>query len=82
MKIADYKGHTIEMASPSGGKAGKGNNRTSTIRIFTAGGNVILKAFRFVVGDDDSFRSAGRKAREYIDSLAAPSPTPASEEKR
>jgi hypothetical protein len=69
MHIANYKGHVVQTASSTGGKAGKGCNKTSTIQVFKEGGQVIVKAFRFNVGNDESFKSAVRKARVFIDTL-------------
>lgn len=69
MEITTYKGHTIRLARPTGGKAGKGNNLTSTLQVFREGGHQILKAIRFNVADAESRKAAARKARAFVDSV-------------
>ncbi len=66
MKLTDYKGYSIHVPT-SGGKAGKGRNRTSTIQICkTDGGRVIVKQIRFVLYEPDSRINAMQKAKDFI----------------
>lgn len=48
----------------SGGKAGKGHNKTSTVQVMD--GNMLVKQFRFKVGDSESYRKAREKAKLFI----------------
>lgn len=57
MKIGPY---TIQAAKPTGGKAGKVNNKTSTINIMK--GQMIVKRFRY----ETNFRSAEKAERRAI----------------
>lgn len=61
MKIGELNGWSFHVPT-SGGKAGKGRNRTSTIQIFK---NDTLKQFRFVVANPESRKSAMRKAKSF-----------------
>lgn len=55
-------GYIIRLPT-SGGKAGKGRNRTSTVQVRKYG---FLKAqFRFLVDDVASYRAAMRKAEDF-----------------
>jgi hypothetical protein len=59
----------INGARPSGGKAGKGHNKTSTVRVMDSGGPGfwrIIKRFRYNVGSAKSYIDAMEKARKYI----------------
>lgn len=47
----------------TGGKAGLGKNRTSSIQLRE--GNRIVKQFRFKTDDNESFKAAARKARIF-----------------
>lgn len=60
-----YKGYTICNARPTGGKAGKGCNKTSTVQIFKD--NMLMKAFRFRVGEVESYVVAKNRAKEWVD---------------
>lgn len=62
MKIAEYNGFEFHIPT-SGGKAGRGHNRTSTLQIRRDG--CIKKQFRFVVADLSSRLAAYEKARRY-----------------
>lgn len=62
-RLGAAKKYTIKYARPSGGKAGKGHNETSTVQIIYL--NFILKHIRFKVGNIDSKKEAVRKAIEY-----------------
>lgn len=66
-----YLGHVIKHARQTGGKAGKGRNRTSTVQVLKEIGeyDVLVKHFRYVVGDRESELRAFRKAVEHIDKL-------------
>jgi len=56
--------YTIFLAKPTGGKAGKGCNKTSTFQVRS--GNCIVKMFRFKMGDYVSRDAALRKAQAWI----------------
>lgn len=62
-----YKGYTITTARPTGGKAGKGCNKTSTVQVFGPGGTTLEKQFRFKVGGTLSFDTAWQKAKDWVD---------------
>lgn len=57
----EYK---IKFATPSGGKAGKGHNKTSTIQVIRD--SMIIKMFRFTVNNPESMRKARIKAEEFV----------------
>ena len=57
----------IQPASNSGGKAGKGCNKTSTLSIMT--NNLVIKQIRFKTKDTESYVNACRKAIEYAKNL-------------
>ncbi len=74
-----YKGHAVRLAKPSGGKAGKGNNRTTTLQVYGPAGGCILAAFRFILANPETHKAAARKARDFIDrqrAKAAVEPSP------
>ena len=60
--------YRIELAKQTGGKAGKGNNRTSTVQVRQVfdGGYAVAKQFRFVVGSQESLRMAIKKAQAWV----------------
>jgi len=60
-----YHGYTIDTARPTGGKAGKGRNKTSTVQVF--GPDMMLKQFRYKVGGTLSFDTAWQKAKDWVD---------------
>lgn len=66
-----HRGYLIRPARPTGGKAGKGQNRTSTLQVLAVqpGYTTLLRAFRFTVGDDKSLRAAKEMARLFINHL-------------
>jgi len=55
----------IRKSKPTGGKAGKGCNRTSTIQVFDQKESRVLKSFRYTVVSRASFRKACDAAIEY-----------------
>ncbi len=57
--------YEIRLARQSGGKAGKGRNKTSTVQVFC--GSCIVRSFRFSVDDVHSLQAAWVKAREYVE---------------
>ena len=62
----------IVEARKTGGKAGNGRNKTSTIQVIEIVGNKgynILKQFRFNLMDESSKQKAKQKAKEYVNSL-------------
>jgi hypothetical protein len=64
MKVAEYRGYEIRLPE-SGGKAGKGHNKTTSYQVLCDG--FILKQFRFIVGCPLSSKSAARRARLFIE---------------
>lgn len=54
----------IRHALSTGGKAGKGHNKTSTIQVFDTETWCIVKSFRYTVGDRESYRTAVEKANK------------------
>ncbi len=63
-RYAPYKGYRIKHANPTGGKAGKGCNKTSTIQVMDGSGRMLLKSVRYRVNDPKSRSEAVRKACE------------------
>lgn len=63
-EVGDYR---IEKANPTGGKAGKGHNVTSTIQVFR--GQHMMKDFRYAVGNPRSYFEAVRRARAAANAL-------------
>lgn len=66
MKIYDYRGHELHLPT-SGGKAGKGCNRTTSLQVRAEGGNSILKQFRFDLTKPGARSAACFRARQWID---------------
>ncbi len=66
MKIAEYKEFEIDVPT-SGGKAGKGRNTTTTVRVFHKDGSLLLYQTRCKVGDELSRRRALHRARVFCD---------------
>lgn len=62
MLLATINGYEIHVPS-SGGKAGKGRNKTSTIQVRKD--NLIVKQFRFVVGNVESKKKAITAAKQH-----------------
>jgi len=62
MLIAEMNGYEFHLPT-SGGKAGKGHQKTSTIQVRKA--NCIVKQFRFYVDDTESMKVAVGKAKEF-----------------
>ena len=56
----------IKVAKPTGGKAGKGHNKTSTVQILDMECSTILKQFRFYVKDTVSKLKAFKKAKAFV----------------
>jgi len=56
-------GFIIKLARQTGGKAGKGYNKTSTIQVVKD--DCIVKQFRYTVDDAASFAQVSRKAIDY-----------------
>ena len=63
----EYKGFVIKTAKPTGGKAGKGRNKTTTLMVFDPVEGLLLKLFRYTLNDLQSFYSARLKAYDYIE---------------
>lgn len=62
--IAKKGQYELKHPLPTGGKAGKNNNQTSSIQVFD--GNRIIKQFRYVKGNIISYNNTLRKAKKYI----------------
>lgn len=69
MKICDYRGTALHQPQ-SGGKAGKGRNKTSTIQVRDDFG--IVKQFRYDVDSFQALKSAVAKAKLYVDRTLNP----------
>jgi len=68
--IEEYRHFPIRFAKQTGGKAGTGRNKTTTIQVVSEqndGSVVIEKSVRLNVGDRPSFVQAMVKARAWID---------------
>lgn len=61
------KEYAIRLARPSGGKAGKGHNKTSTVQVFR--GSCIVKSFRFNMNDRESLKAAMTNAATYVSKM-------------
>ncbi len=59
--MSEYR---IKLANQTGGKAGRGRNKTSTVQVFC--GSCIVKQFRFSMIDHESYKAAMMKAKHYI----------------
>lgn len=69
MQSINYKGYIINESS-GGGKAGRGRNKTATIRVIeNVGVWIIKKQFRFTVIDILGRSKAIDKAKKFIDEL-------------
>ena len=69
-----YKGYEIKCANPSGGKAGRGCNQTTTIQVepFGADGYLLKKSFSFSTQDRMAEQMkivAIAKAKKFVDQL-------------
>lgn len=67
MKVASYQGGVEIHIPTSGGKAGKGYNKTSTIQVWQ--GSQIVKQIRFTVLDEASRKRAYEKAKACVRQL-------------
>lgn len=70
----DYKGYTIRLARQTGGKAGKGYNKTSTVQIVEKFGfdgllERVVKMVRYEVGKPGELEKAIDKAKQKIDQM-------------
>jgi hypothetical protein len=61
--MTELNGYTIKLANQTGGKAGKGHNKTSTVQVIKDG--CLVKQFRYTVDNPASFMEASRKAIEF-----------------
>jgi hypothetical protein len=68
IEVTDYKGYRLFIPT-SGGKAGKGNNKTGSVQIGEPafGGYLIIRQLRFNAQDKQSILDTLRKARLWID---------------
>jgi hypothetical protein len=62
MLITTINGYEFHLPT-SGGKAGKGNQKTSTIQVWKD--NQIVKQFRFTINDNESRKAAVAKAKAF-----------------
>lgn len=67
-----YKGYTITDARPTGGKAGRGRNRTTTLQVREEmnGGYLLRTSIRYAAGDKAARAVAVRKAKALVDGMA------------
>lgn len=63
MKVTTLSGYDIHVPT-SGGKAGKGRNKTTSLQIRR--GNAIAKQFTFVLADEASRSKVTAKAKKWI----------------
>lgn len=63
MKLGEMNGYEFHLPT-SGGKAGTGFQKTSTIQIRKGG--IIIKQIRFVIGDPAKRREAVAKAKDFV----------------
>lgn len=68
---AVYRNYVIQFPLQSGGKAGKGHNKTSTIQVVDPQCSVLMKQVRYTVNDAESRRKAIIKAMAFVDERAA-----------
>ena len=59
----------IRFCKPTGGKAGKGFNKTSTIQVFNLTKSCIIKQFKYTVGDGLSKAIAKVKAKRLAEKI-------------
>jgi hypothetical protein len=64
----NYKGYDVRLARSTGGKAGRGHNKTSTVQVFKD--SFLKKQFRYRVGDTESYVRAEQKAWQWVDAHA------------
>lgn len=57
--------YTIRHAKKTGGKAGKGNNKTSTIQVYFKRYYTVIKSFVYKVDDVFSLMTAVNKAEAF-----------------
>lgn len=67
--MINYKGYIIAESNESGGKAGRGQNKTKTlqVRLELGNGYLIKKQVTFTVGDPQSYNRAEDKCRKFVD---------------
>ena len=71
----NYRGFEIRLASPTGGKAGRGFNKTSHVRAIRFDKDkVVHKIFRFDVDDPQGALKATANARAFVDGFLAGEP--------
>jgi len=68
--VIDSKQYEVRLAKQSGGKAGKGRNKTSTVQVLYR--SCIVKLFRFDLDETGSFRKAWDKAKQYVKDRSKP----------
>ncbi len=61
----DY--YEICKSKPSGGKAGKGRNKTSSVQVRK--NHCVVKVYRYTAGEGQSFRDAWNRAVGYVQLL-------------
>ena len=66
-----YNGYEIKQAQKTGGKAGKGHNKTSTIQVQESvpAGYTIKKHFRYEVRNIASKQNAIQRAKDFVDQM-------------
>lgn len=66
-QVRKDKGVIIKTANRTGGKAGKGNNKTSTIQVIHEASGILLKQYRFKMDDEMSLNAAYSKTDSFVD---------------
>jgi hypothetical protein len=65
ISASNGKEYTIRLARPSGGKAGKGHNKTSTVQVWYDN-CMVVKQIRFTVREHETKMNAIEKAISYV----------------
>lgn len=68
MRIYEHQDYYITEAQANGGKAGKGNNKTTSIQVRQQmqGGYLVLASYNYPIGDTAKRDKAIEKAKAYI----------------
>jgi len=69
--MSEKERYVIRDANPTGGKAGKGNNLTSTIQVFDTEESSVIKSFRYDMHNTVSRMKAKLRASMFIEELEA-----------
>lgn len=67
MILAERNGYVARLPE-TGGKAGKGQNKTSSLQVLKD--NLIVKQFRFTMNNPESWKAAVAKANQFMDAAS------------